>query len=139
MIYFHSLNTFELSEKDAIIVWLKTVITAEKKEDGEINYIFCDDTYLHELNIKYLDHDTYTDVISFDYSQGKTVSGDIYISTQRVAENAVDFKTGFENELRRVMVHGLLHYCGYKDKTNEEQKEMRLKENAYLALAIHNL
>lgn len=133
MILFHSIHDFELKEKATIEAWLSEIIKTEKKTIGEINYIFCDDAYLLEINRKYLDHDTYTDIISFDYTQGNCISGDIYISTERVAENAVNFKTSFDNELHRVMAHGILHYCGYKDKSAEEQKIMRQKEDSYLA------
>ena len=98
------------------------------KNEGEINYIFCDDDYLVEINQHYLDHDTLTDIISFDYSIGKELHGDVYISIERVRENAVDFKVPFEEELKRVLIHGVLHYCGYKDKSEEDEKLMRQKE-----------
>ncbi|EAQ39676.1 hypothetical protein MED134_09296 [Dokdonia sp. MED134] len=134
MIEFNSTNNFELVNPEQIISWLEVVISAEKKIVGELNYIFCDDAYLHKINVDFLDHDTFTDIISFDYTQGNVVSGDMYISVERVEENAQDFNCSFRDELSRVMVHGILHYCGYKDKSIEEAKLMRSKENTYLAL-----
>ena len=96
--------------------------------------MFCNDDYLHKLNVEFLNHDTLTDIISFDYSVGKTIQGDIFISTERVADNAKDFKVDFVHELHRVIVHGILHYCGYKDKNETDKKIMRDKENHYLEL-----
>ena len=92
---------------------------------SEINYIFCDDEYLHKINIEYLNHDTLTDIISFDYSVGNILQGDIFISTERVADNAKDFNVIFDDELKRVMSHGVLHYCGYKDKSAADEALMR--------------
>mgnify|MGYP005997972235 FL=1 len=134
MIEFNSTNDFELVNPEQIITWLEGVISAEKKIVGELNYIFCDDAYLHKINVDFLDHDTFTDIISFDYNQGNVISGDMYISVERVEENAQDFNCSFRDELSRVMVHGILHYCGYKDKSTEEAKLMRSKENTYLSL-----
>lgn len=134
MIEFNSTNGFELVNPEETIAWLQAVISSEKKIAGELNYIFCDDAYLHKINVDFLDHDTFTDIISFDYTQGNVVSGDMYISVERVEENAQDFNCSFRDELSRVMVHGILHYCGYKDKTTEDAKLMRNKENTYLAL-----
>jgi rRNA maturation RNase YbeY len=133
MIEFHKENAFELKDPAFAKAWLLKVIEEEGKQLGEINYIFCDDDYLHKINVDFLQHDTLTDIISFDYTTGAVVSGDIYISTQRVADNAKDFKTAFKNELNRVMVHGVLHYCVYKDKTEEDAKLMRSKEDYYLS------
>jgi rRNA maturation RNase YbeY len=96
---------------------------------GDINYIFCNDDYLHEINVKYLNHDTLTDIISFDYTEGRIISGDIFLSVERVKDNALDFDVSFNLELLRVMVHGVLHYCGYEDKSEEDEKLMRVKEN----------
>jgi rRNA maturation RNase YbeY len=110
------------------------VITSEEKDEGDINYIFCDDKYLHKLNVEFLNHDTLTDIISFDNSVGNELHGDIFISVERVADNAKDFKVSFEEELRRVMVHGVLHYCGYKDKTDGDQELMTQKEDEKLQL-----
>ena len=133
MIEFNSVTAFSLNGEDQVRSWLETVIDTEDKIVGDIQYIFCDDEYLHKLNVDFLNHDTLTDVISFDYSEGSIISGDIYISIERVRENAVDFKTGFKDELRRVMVHGILHYCGYKDKSAEDVILMREKEDYYLS------
>ena len=103
---------------------------------GALNCIFCDDTYLHKLNVEFLKHDTYTDIITFDYSVGNELIGDVYISVERVKENAGTFDVTFENELKRVLIHGILHLCGYKDKTAQEADEMRAKENKYLKLLV---
>lgn len=109
--------------------WLNNVIKSEAKEEGEINFIFCLDGYLLNINQKFLNHDTYTDIISFDNSLGNELNGDIFISIERVKENASKFKVLLEEELRRVMVHGVLHFAGYKDKTEEEKGLMRSKED----------
>src|SRR5690606_39599380 len=101
----------------------------EEKIAGEINYIFCDDDYLYDININYLNHNTLTDIISFDYTDGATISGDIFISVERVKENAAELGIDFHQELLRVMAHGVLHYCGYKDKSDEDAKLMRTKED----------
>ena len=103
-------------------------------EIGEINYIFCDDAYLHRLNVEFLQHDTLTDVISFDNTLGKLISGDIFISVERVMENAADFKVSSEEEIHRVMIHGVLHYIGFNDKSEEDKKEMRSAENRALSI-----
>ncbi|HER40007.1 MAG TPA: rRNA maturation RNase YbeY [Salinimicrobium catena] len=128
MINFYSENNFRLSEERQYEEWLKEVISSEGKKIGEISFIFCDDEYLLEINQKYLDHDTYTDIISFDNSVGNILGGDIFISTERVMENAANFNVSFDEELKRVMVHGVLHFCGYRDKTSEEKEVMRSKE-----------
>ena len=117
IINFFAENSFVFKNEKNYEDWLRRVIVSEGKELEEINYIFCDDEYLLEINQKYLDHDTFTDIISFDYSVGKILQGEIYISTERVSENAQEFGVSFEEELKRVMVHGILHLCGYKDKT----------------------
>jgi len=134
MIVCSSINSFELKNEDQVSQWITFVIHQENRELGEINYIFCDDSYLLDINIKELKHNTLTDIISFDYTVGDIISGDIYISTERVEENALDLKNLFKDELNRVIVHGILHYCGYKDKTNEEKAVMRSKEDYYLSL-----
>lgn len=120
---------FELSSESKYSEWISKVIESEGKTEGEINYIFCDDAYLLEINRKYLNHDTFTDIISFDYSVRKELHGDIFVSTERVAENALEFAVTFENELKRVMAHGILHFCGFKDKSKEEKSTMREKED----------
>ena len=111
---------------------LEDIILSEGKKLGEINYIFCDDEYLLQVNREYLKHDYYTDVITFDYVKGKTISGDIFVSLPRIFDNAQTLSKDFESEFFRVLAHGLLHLCGYKDKTEEEIAEMRSKEDYYL-------
>ena len=101
--------------------------------------MFCNDEYLHKLNLEFLNHDTLTDIISFDYSVGKELHGDIFISVERVADNAKDFEVDFDQELHRVIIHGVLHYCGYKDKTDEDANVMREKENYYLKTLAEDL
>jgi probable rRNA maturation factor len=134
MVSFNYETDFELHDETRYQEWLSAVITSEGKKEGEINYIFCDDEYLLQINIQYLDHDTLTDIISFDYSVGKEINGDIYISVERVQDNAVDFNVPFDEELKRVMAHGMLHYCGYKDKSDEDEALMRSKEDEKIAL-----
>ncbi len=129
MISFNYETDFELGNEQQYEAWLGRVIESENKTEGEINYIFCDDEYLLQKNIEFLNHDTLTDIISFDYTMGNLISGDIFISVERVKDNAADFNVIFEEELKRVMVHGILHYCGYKDKTEEESTLMRQKED----------
>jgi rRNA maturation RNase YbeY len=132
MISFNYETEFELPNETQLSDWISSTISKENCKEGEINYIFCDDEYLHKLNVEFLNHDTLTDIISFDYSVGKELHGDIYISTERVADNAKDFNSEFIDELHRVMIHGILHYCGYKDKTDDDEALMRQKENHYL-------
>ena len=129
MINFFSENNFELEDNAVYEKWLQQVIISEEKKEGDINYIFCDDEYLHEINVKYLNHDDYTDIISFDNAVGNILHGDIFISTERVTENAEKFQVSFQKELKRVIAHGLLHFCGYKDKTDDEAQLMREKED----------
>ena len=114
--------------------WLKSVIRKEGLVPGDISYLFCDDAYLLEQNIAFLHHDTFTDIITFDKRVGEIVSGDLMISLERVAENAQKFSVSFEEEFLRVMVHGTLHLCGYKDKTDQEAAEMRRMENESLLM-----
>ncbi|QSE98146.1 rRNA maturation RNase YbeY [Fulvivirga lutea] len=115
--------------------WLKKIISENEFELEELNYIFCSDEYLHSINVSYLEHDDYTDIITFDNSEIKnTIEGDIFISTERVTENANSFKVSFQEELHRVMAHGLLHLLGYADKTESQKTEMRKKEDACLSL-----
>ena len=134
MINFNYETDFTLDNEEAIAAWLTNVITSENKKEGEINYIFCDDKYLHKINLEYLNHDTLTDIISFDYTMGNELSGDIFVSIERVNDNAKDFNVVFEEELKRVLVHGILHYCGYKDKGEAEELLMRSKEDEKIAL-----
>lgn len=134
MITFNYENDFVLENEVVYQDWISRIISSEGFTEGEINYIFCDDEYLLNINVEYLNHDTYTDIISFDYSVGNLLQGDIFVSTERVAENALNFNVPFENELKRVLSHGILHYCGYKDKSESDVKEMRQKEDEKIAL-----
>lgn len=112
--------------------WLEDIVLSEGKKLGEINYIFCDDEYLLKVNQDYLQHDYYTDIITFDYVKGRTISGEIFVSLQRVSDNASTLSKDYEEELRRVLAHGVLHLSGYKDKSEEEEQLMRSKEDFYL-------
>ena len=132
--YFSEGIKFDLQGKLANNRWLRFVAEAEAKRIGDVNIIFCSDPYILDVNINYLGHDYYTDIITFDYVEGDVLSGDLFISIDSVRENASFYGTEFPTELRRVMVHGLLHLIGYDDHTPEEQKEMRSKEDYYLSL-----
>ena len=113
--------------------YVKNLINNELKKMGEVSVILCSDKYLLEINIEYLKHNYYTDIITFNYVEGKVISGDLFISVDRVKENSREFNTGFIKELYRVIFHGILHLIGYNDKTEEEQKIMREKEDLYLS------
>lgn len=139
MISFNYETKFQLENKGEISKWISDVINSEKHKEGEINYVFCDDSYLHKLNVEFLKHNTLTDIISFDYSMGKVLHGDIFISIERAKENAKSFGVSFKEELHRLIVHGVLHYCGFKDKTDEDASLMRDKENFYLKQLSVNL
>ena len=128
MISFNYESDFSLDNEEVYADWISNVIQSENKNIGEISYIFCDDEYLLEINKQYLNHDYYTDIISFDYTVSDVISGDIFVSIDRVKENALDFGASFDNELKRVIIHGVLHFCGFKDKSNEEEEIMRRKE-----------
>ena len=132
-IYYHSECDFQLKDEESITKWLKDAISTEDKKLGEINYIFCDDQYLLKKNQEYLQHDTFTDIITFDYTEGNRLSADIFISIERIKENAITFAVPFETELRRVIIHGVLHLIGYKDKSEEDAETMISKENFYLS------
>jgi probable rRNA maturation factor len=134
MISFNYEIDFNLENETEYSSWISKVIISESKNEGEINYIFCDDNYLLELNQEYLDHDTLTDIISFDYSIGNELHGDVFISIERVRENAEEFNVSFLEELKRVMAHGVLHYCGYKDKNEKDEFIMRQKEEEKMAM-----
>jgi len=136
MINFNYETEFKLDSEDYISKWITDAIASEEHKLEEINYVFCDDEYLHKLNVEFLNHDTLTDIISFDYSVGKIIQGDIFISVERVTGNAKEFKVSFKEELQRVIIHGVLHYCGYKDKSDEDAKVMREKENHYLSQLV---
>ena len=134
MINFNYETSFELGDEELYSRWVSSIIDTEFKVEGTINYIFCDDSYLLKINEEYLKHDTLTDIISFDYSIGKELHGDIFISIERVRENAVDYRVDFTEELNRVMAHGILHYCGYNDKNKEDELVMRLKEEEKMSM-----
>ena len=131
-IHFHALAPFNLPNQEHVQKWMEQAIKAEKKQIGEINCIFCDDEYLLEKNKTYLNHNTLTDIITFDYTEKDVIIGDLFISTERVHENAKIYNVTFELELSRVLIHGILHLIGFGDKTEEEIKTMRQKENFYL-------
>jgi len=134
MIDFSSQNDFQLRDAESKKAWVMAVILSENKLLGELEYVFCSDSFLHKINVDYLNHDTLTDIITFDYTEGDVIAGEIYISTDRVKENAESLNLDFMDELDRVVIHGVLHLCGYGDKTREEEKEMRLKEDRCLLL-----
>ena len=126
--------SFKLKDKTKLKHWIKSIVNKEKNVVGTLNYIFCSDDELLEINVKHLNHNTFTDIITFDYTEDKKISSDIFISIDRVIENSKKFDTSFENELHRVMIHGVLHLCGYKDKTKSDAELMRKKENWALKL-----
>ena len=132
MINFTSTTNFVLNEKQALTSWIENAIYEEGKDVLEVDYNFCSDEELLKINVEFLNHDTFTDIISFDYTVGNSISGEIYISIDRVYENADQFKVSFEDELKRVLIHGILHFCGYKDKSKEDVALMRSKEDFYL-------
>ena len=134
MITFNYETSYQLKDESLLENWIESVVVNNGCEIGEINYIFCDDAYLLKLNIEFLQHDTLTDVISFDNSLGKLIAGDIFISSERVLENAAEFKVTFEEEMQRVMIHGVLHYMGFKDKSEKDSIKMRGAENDALLL-----
>ncbi len=134
MISFNYESDFTLEQEDNYASWIETIIESENKILGEISYIFCDDDYLHTINMQYLNHDTLTDIISFDYTEGDIISGDIFVSIERVIDNAKDFNVPFDEELKRVLAHGVLHYCGYKDKSDADALVMRSKEEEKIKL-----
>ena len=131
--FFKEDTSFELSEKQRVKVWIKSIATQEGKQMGELSYIFCSDEYLLQVNREYLDHDYYTDIITFDNAEEEgVIEGDIFVSIDRVRDNATTLQVPFETELRRVLAHGVLHLCGYKDKTPIDEQLMRAKENFYI-------
>ncbi len=132
--YYYQDTEFVFKPKLITKQWLKTVAGSEMKKLGDISIIFCSDNYILDTNIKYLQHDYFTDIITFDYCDGDILSGDLFISVDSVRENSIYFKTKFEDELNRVIVHGLLHLIGYDDHTEEQQKVMRSKEDYYLSI-----
>jgi probable rRNA maturation factor len=134
MISFTSVEiNYDIKSKLKVRNWIKSILESESKKPGDITYVFCNDEYLAGMNKKYLKHHTLTDIITFDYSEEGILSGDIFISVERVKENSVSFNTTFNQEIGRVMAHGVLHLSGYKDKTIEDKKVMRGKEDLYLS------
>ena len=131
---FNSESVFKIEDTKALSHWISEIILHENHELGDLTYVFCDDAYLHKLNLQFLNHDTFTDIISFDNSLGKQIHGEIYISVERVKENAGTYQVAFLEELHRVIIHGVLHFCGYKDKTKKQQETMSCKENEALDL-----
>lgn len=126
---------FLLKDKRKLRNWFRATILEEGGKPGILNFIFCSDNYLLSINTSYLNHNTYTDIITFDLSENdEYISGDIFISIERVKENAKAFKISFPQELHRVLIHGILHLLGYKDKTPSQENEMRSKEDYYLSL-----
>jgi probable rRNA maturation factor len=135
ILFFSEDVDFKLKNSRKTVSWIKTAIKAEKKIPGELNFIFCSDNHLLQMNIDYLQHDTYTDIITFDTSEEEDlISGDIFISIDRVRDNAHKFKNEADDELHRVIIHGVLHLIGYSDKTANKKSIMRGKEDAYLSL-----
>ena len=139
MIQFFFENIDEIPISTATISWLEDIIKTENKKLGEINYILCDDEYLLKVNQDFLDHDYYTDIITFDYVKGKTISGDIFVSLPRISDNAKTLVRDFNSEFHRVLAHGILHLMGYKDKTEEEITVMRQKEDFYLNVFANDM
>ena len=132
--YYNEDTKFTFKEKRLTSRWLKLVAESEIRRLGDISIIFCSDNYILDVNMKYLQHDYFTDIITFDYCEGDRLNGDLFISVDSVRENAQFYGTEFENELNRVIVHGLLHLIGYDDHTKEDIAQMRAKENYYLSL-----
>ncbi|WP_341900503.1 rRNA maturation RNase YbeY [Fluviicola taffensis] len=133
-VFFEDIEEVPGVNPEFLFAWYSNVCEVEGKELGEISIIFCSDEHLLQMNKEYLQHDYYTDIITFDYSEESLVSGDLFISVDRVQDNADEFDVLFQDELHRVCVHGLLHLCGYKDKSDEDEAVMRLKENEMLVL-----
>lgn len=132
--FFSEDTDFNFEEPDIYINWVNAVIEEFNKNTGNISYIFASDKYIRDINVKYLNHDYNTDVITFDYSEDNIISGDIFISIETVQKNADEYQVSFENELQRVMIHGVLHLLGYKDSTDEQKHEMRKAENDCLGM-----
>lgn len=133
--FFNEDIDFKFKDRNKFKVWLKKVAEKEGFRITDLNYIFCSDQYLHKINLEYLNHDTYTDIITFDNSEDETtIEGDIFVSIERVTDNSDTLNTHFEEEIRRVIVHGLLHLCGYDDHSINDKAEMRRLESDYILL-----
>ena len=137
--FFLEETNYRISKKGLLRLWLSKAVSMENKRVGELNIIICNDEYLHKMNIDFLQHDTLTDIITFDNSDEDLISGDIFISIDRVKENAAIFSITIKEELNRVIIHGVLHLCGYGDKTEVEKEIMTSKENFYLAQRPYKL
>lgn len=137
--FFNEDVSFEIRKKKLLKIWIKETILAEKKIPDQINVILCSDEYLHKLNQEYLQHDTYTDIITFDYSESNNISGDLFISIERVKENAAAYSKKIADELHRVIIHGILHLCGYDDKKENEKQKITLKEDEHLSRRFDQL
>lgn len=134
--FFYEIEFPEFQREESTRLWITQAILKEGYELGEITIIFCNDLYLHSINLEFLKHDTFTDIITFDYVLGKQLNGEIYISLERVKDNAAEYNVPFSEELNRVIIHGILHLCGYKDKTTLEIETMRRKEEEYLSAIV---
>lgn len=133
--FFEEDVSFQLPNEELVSTWIDRIIESEGYSLQELNFIFCSDDYLHKINLDYLKHDTLTDIVTFDNSdEEKEIEGDIFISIDRVKDNAKDQSVSFDEELQRVIIHGVLHLLGYGDKTEEEKKQMREKEEGCLSL-----
>ncbi|MET3129332.1 rRNA maturation RNase YbeY [Arcicella rosea] len=135
IVFFNEDIDFKFGQKNQLKAWLKKVAESEGFKMRNLNYIFCSDEYLHKINLEYLDHDTYTDIITFDNSEGEEdIEGDIFVSIERVKDNSQELKTEFLDEFKRVLVHGLLHLCGYDDHSDEDEAQMRELESKYISI-----
>lgn len=133
--FFNEDIDFKLKGKNNFKAWLKKVAEIEGFRIGDLNYIFCSDQYLHKINLEYLEHDTYTDIITFDNSEDETtIEGDIFLSIERINDNSSTLKTPLEEEIKRVIIHGLLHLCGYNDHSSQDKDEMRRLESEYILI-----
>jgi probable rRNA maturation factor len=133
MIYFHTEDiNFNIPSPKKIVLWIKAVASNENQQLGNINVIFCSDAYLIKINQDFLDHNFFTDIITFDYSDNHVIEGDLFISINRIQDNAFHYNTAFVDELHRIIIHGLLHLFGYSDKDKDQQKIMRFREDFYL-------
>ncbi|MEA5405848.1 rRNA maturation RNase YbeY [Arcicella sp. DC2W] len=135
IVFFNEDIDFKFGQKNQLKAWLKKVAESEGFKMRNLNYIFCSDEYLHKINLEYLDHDTYTDIITFDNSEEEEdIEGDIFVSIERVKDNSQELKTEFLDEFKRVLVHGLLHLCGYDDHSDEDEAQMRELESKYISI-----
>lgn len=133
--FFYEETDFRLNQSEDLMSWISKIIASEGYKLDSLNYILCSDEYLHKLNLEYLNHDTLTDIVTFDNSESENkIDSDIFISIERVEENSTSLKVSFKDELARVLIHGVLHLIGWSDKSDDLKKEMRLKEDACLSL-----